>query len=65
MPGFTPVQPLTGRQREKLCSPGPKFGAVTRAWPARCAFELRLCGVQVLVGAWWLDAAARGIPETM
>jgi hypothetical protein len=27
--------------------------------------QVRIFGVSVLVGAWWLDAAARGIPPTI
>ena len=28
-------------------------------------FQIRILGVSVLVGAWWLDAAAKGIPPTI
>ena len=27
--------------------------------------QIRILGVSVLVGAWWLDAAAKGIPPTI
>jgi len=65
IPAYTPAAPLTEKEKERLRRPGPKFGTVVRIWAENCAFEVRIFGVTVLVAAWWLDAAARGIPPTI
>ena len=78
LPGYSLVtENITQAQRDKLNTKGPKYGAVVRLCPEKCAYEvnrrfkqgiikrflslkIRMCGVLILVGAWWLDAAAKG-----
>ena len=41
VPGFSLLnQNLSRAQRDKLASPGPKYGSVTRVCPEKCAYEV-------------------------
>ena len=41
VPGFSLLnQNLSRAQRDKLTSPGPKYGSVTRVCPEKCAYEV-------------------------
>ena len=46
VPAYTTVKrELTEVQKQKLTSPGPKYGSVTRLLPQRCAFEVSFPGI--------------------
>ena len=45
--------------------PGPGQGTVEEYDPALSGWELTVEGVTLLLGGWWLPAAARGGPDTL
>ena len=48
------------------CSTFRKLGLdIYHSGPNHISPQVRIFGVTVLVAAWWLDAAARGIPPTI
>lgn len=50
-----------GRERQ----PGTGEGHVVRYSPKQCGWELEIDGVSMLLGGWWLEAAARGDVATV
>ena len=46
--------------RGSVRQPGPGEGTVVRYSPKQCGWELQVEGVSMLLGGWWLAAAARG-----
>ena len=51
--------------RGSVRQPGVGEGQVVRYSPKNCGWELKVDGVSMLLGAWWLEAAERGHLDTI
>ena len=45
--------------------PGPGHGCVLKYSYSQCGWRLEVEGVPMLLGGWWLEAAARGVLESV
>ena len=51
--------------RGQVRQPGPGEGSVVRYSPKNGGWELKVEGVSMLLGGWWLETAVRGEVDTI
>ena len=53
------------RYKDSVRQPGPGHGRVVKYSYSQCGWRLEVEGVPMLLGGWWLEAAARGVLESV
>jgi len=53
------------KYRDTVRQPGPGHGRVLNYSHSQCGWRLEVEGVPMLLGGWWLEAAARGVLESV